>query len=95
MNPTSPRPQSKGTIGKVMISVDEHPDTLSPSDKSVLWPTNEGGGVIGGSGQIKLNRIKKLFEQQQQNLDRTMTNPLNKTLPKTSYGRKGGVGGGF
>ena len=54
MNPTSPvnreRAQSKGTIGKVMISVDEHPDTLSPSDKSVLWPTNEGGGVIGGSG---------------------------------------------
>lgn len=45
-----------------MISVDEQPDTLSPSDRSVLWPTNEGGGVIGGSGQIKLNRIKKLFE---------------------------------
>ena len=101
MNPTSPtskersQEQSKGTVGKVMISVDEQPDTLSPSDKSVLWPTNEGAGVIGGSGQIKLNRIKKLFEQQQQNLEKMSGNSLNRTLPKTSHGRKGGVGGGF
>ncbi len=92
LNSTTNPEKSKGAIGKVMISVDENIDALSPTSRSVLWPTSEGG-AIGGSGQIKLNRIKKLFELQHHAhaASITPTSPFS----KTSQGLRSGVGGGF